>query len=169
MPIRPFLTIIRRWPVAILVLALAAALLVALRITERGEAWLDRTYWLVGIAAFGGFFGATATVMILALRDWRLVRRFPRLATCALFTGCFMLAMQMAYVVVSLWLIGEFEPHPDHPIRGIISAFMQVGAVFLISSPAYLLPWPLPALAVLASLLLPAARRETVEPADDDV
>jgi len=130
----------------------------ALRILQRGEIWLDRTYWLVAIAALGGFGGA----LMLAGTIHRpfLLRRgkFTGAALAAFIFACaFMSVMMLGYAGEYLLFSGQFEPNPERPVRGAIFGFVQTCILFLISAPTYLLPWPLPVLSALAALLF--ARR----------
>ncbi|MCA0399684.1 MAG: hypothetical protein LCH38_02580 [Proteobacteria bacterium] len=149
---------------ASLLLALIAAGLTALQITLKGEIWFARTYLIVALAAFGGFVGAVAS--LLAFRLLRVfTRRFSgRPSAGFLFAGFFMLAMGGAYVLFVLFIAGEFEPHDGYTLRALAGAFLQVFGLFLISSPTYLLPLPLPGLVFAAARLLVPASDETVEP-----
>lgn len=155
--------------VLVLLFALLGSLVVALRIVQREEIWIDRTWWLVAIAAFGGFFGATGTRAILASRDWRLARYAPKLTSAALFACLFMGGMMLGYVIQYLVIADQFEPNPERLLRSAFFSTLQVAALFLISSPTYLLPWPLPALMAAAAWLLAPEPAKPVEPAGDGV
>ncbi len=165
----PAMSLLRKSAVSIPLLTTLAALMLSLRVVERGEIWNDRTYWLVGTAAFGGFAGALASRLLLRQRK----RRFPRLVASGVFTGFFMLGMMTAFVAQSLIFSGQFEPHPDRVIRATLFASLQIATLFLISCPAYLLPWPLPLLSAAAGLLLapatPVDSAKAVEPGGDGV
>lgn len=149
----------RRGPVLVPLFALLAGALLALRIVDRGEIWLDRTYWLVAHAAFGGLAGAAVTRIA---QGWMplFLRRHPRLVAAALFAGGFMAAMMAAYVIHYILLTGQIEARADRPFYAWFWISAEVGALFLISCPAYLLPWPLPALMLAAGWLLPRENRE---------
>jgi len=153
------------WARAGLGMALLAMAVFALRITERGEIWLDRTYWLVGLAGFGGLGGG-----LLALAVPRLVRlprqRFWRLIlTGMMFVAGFLAAMMLGYVLYTLGISGQFEPRPEYLFRAIIFASLQTCLLFIVSIPPYLLPWPLPLLIVCAGYLL-APRDPVAKPVE---
>ncbi len=143
------------WTIASLSAGMAA-IVVALRIEQLGELWLDRTYWLVAIAAFGAVFAVVGTAIALRLPPLRRATRKPGwLVLLGLtFVVVFMISMMAGFCLEFLLVSGQFEPNPDRPIRGTIFALGQTGVLFLISSPTYLLPWPLPALALFTSALL---------------
>lgn len=143
------------WSVTILSAAMAI-LLVALRIMQLGELWLDRTYWLLVIAALGAVCGIPGTM--IALR-FPLLRRATRsggwlMSLALVFVSVFMAGMMAGFCLEYLLVSGQFEPNPERPIRGTIFALGQTGVLFLISSPTYLLPWPLPALTLFVTALL---------------
>lgn len=143
-----------------------AAAVMALRIAQRGELWLDRTYWLVGLTAASGLAGAVALVL-LQRRLLPLRRPAMRLAAGALlFTTFLMLAMMAGFIIYTLGISGQFEAMPDRYYRAVAFATLQTGVLFLISIPPYLLPWPLPGLAAAAvALLMDWRRSKPVEPA----
>jgi hypothetical protein len=133
--------------------AMLATLVIALRIYERGELWLDRTYWLLGCATFAA---AIAAPVCLSMARWKHLSRsgvLGFLARAFVFSAVFVFGMMIAYAFYSQFLSGHFEPNPERPIRGSIFGTIQVMVLFLISCPAYLLPWPLPALAGVAAWL----------------
>lgn len=144
----------------ILLLGLIAAALVALRIVDRGEIWLDRTWWLVSHAAFAGLAGAAFTRLAQRWITWSPVRKHPRVFAALTFAVGFMTAMMVAYVIHYILITGQIEARADRPIYAWFWISAEVGALFLISSPAYLLPWPLPAMMLAAGWILPAAPRE---------
>jgi hypothetical protein len=150
----------RRSLVLILLFGVLAALTLSLRIFERGEIWLDRTYWLTGIAALGGLAGAAATRAIWRLLSWKIARRWPRLVSAILFATAFMVMMTLAYVVHYTAITGQFEPREGRPLWAWLWITGEVAALFLISCPTYLLPWPLPALMLAAGWLLPIENGE---------
>lgn len=161
----------RRTLVSIAFFGLLASLAVGLQIFARGEIWLDRTYWLVGLAAFGGLFGAAITRLAWHWIDWRITRAYPRLCTALLFAAAFVGAMMVAYVVQYILIGGQLEQREGRPWWAWFFIASEVSALFLISCPAYLLPLPLPALMVAAAWLLPTIEeknrvkaRKQVEP-----
>lgn len=143
------------WVIATLSTGLAAAL-VALRIMQLGELWLDRTYWLVALAAFGAFCGVVGTIIALRFSPMRKATRKPGwlLLLGFVFMAMFMAGMMAGFCLEYLLVSGQFEPNPERPIRGTLFAFAQTGVLFLISSPTYLLPWPLPLIALFTAALL---------------
>ena len=143
------------WATAILSAGMAAAF-VALRIMQLGELWLDRTYWLVTIAAFGAAVGVIGTMIALQLPPMRKATRKPGwlILLGVTFMAAFMAGMMAGFCLEFLLISGQFEPNPERPIRGTIVAVTQTGALFLISSPTYLLPWPLPLLALFTAALI---------------
>lgn len=143
------------WAIAALSAGMASAF-VALRIMQLGELWLDRTYWLTAIAAFGAICGVLGTAIALRFRPMRRATRSPGwLILIGLFLMiAFMIGMMTGFCLEFLLVSGQFEPNPERPIRGTIFAIGQTGVLFLISSPTYLLPWPLPALALFTTALL---------------
>ena len=146
--------------VVIPLLGLIAAALIALRIMERGEIWLDRTYWLVSHAALGGLAGAALVKLAQRWITWSFVRKNPRIIAAMLFAAGFMAAMMAAYVIHYILLTGQIEAREDRPFYAWFWISAEVGALFLISCPAYLLPWPLPVMMLAAGWLLPAESRE---------
>lgn len=150
----------RRSLVVIPLLGLIATALVALRIVDRGEIWLDRTYWLVGLAGVGGIAAAALARLALRWIAWSFVRKRPRLAAALLFAAGFMAVMMTAYVIHYILLTGQIEARADRPFYAWFWISAEIGALFLISSPAYLLPWPLPAMMLAAGWLLPLENRE---------
>ncbi|MCZ8377135.1 MAG: hypothetical protein O9342_17320 [Beijerinckiaceae bacterium] len=152
---------------AALVLPLLATAVFALRIVERGEIWLDRTYWLTGLAGLGGL-GGGLLVLLLAGPLGRIRRTARRIVTTGLvFCAGFMIAMLAGYLVYAIAISGQFEGRPDRYFRSVAFASMQTSLLFLVSVPPYLLPWPLPLLAGCAAWLLtgPAPAAKPVEPA----
>lgn len=141
-------------------LGLIAATLVALRIVDRGEIWLDRTWWLVSHAGFAGLAGAAFTRLAQRWITWSPVRKHPRVFAALTFAACFMAAMMAAYVIHYILITGQIEAREDRPFYAWFWISAEVGALFLISSPAYLLPWPLPAMMLAAGWLLPVTNRE---------
>jgi hypothetical protein len=85
--------------VVIPLFGLIATALIALRIMERGEIWLDRTYWLVSHAALGGLAGAALVKLAQRWITWSFVRKNPRIIAAMLFAAGFMAAMMAAYVI----------------------------------------------------------------------
>ena len=146
--------------VVIPLFGLIAAALIALRIMERGEIWLDRTYWLVSHAALGGLAGAAFVRLALRWITWSFVRKHPRAIAAMLFAAGFMAAMMAAYVIHYILLTGQIEAREDRPFYAWFWISAEVGALFLISCPAYLLPWPLPVMMLAAGWLVPAENRE---------
>jgi hypothetical protein len=156
-----------RWVRATLVLPLLAMALFALRIIERDELWLDRTYWLTGLAGFGGLGGGLLVLMLSGIGR-KARHRAPRLLLTGLvFATGFMAAMLAGYLVYGIGISGQFEAAPDRYYRSAAFASMQTSLLFLVSVPPYLLPWPLPLLAGCAAWLLtsPAPAAKPVEPA----
>lgn len=146
-----------------LVMALATAALVILRIMERAELWNARTAALVAIMALGAFAGGLSVRLFLA---GLAAPRGHRFLAPALFVPAFLSAASVAFVILTLVIDGHFEPHPDRYLRSVFWTSVQTAALFLYSCASYLLPWPLPALAALATFLLPT---KPVEPAAKDV
>ena len=144
----------RGLPSALLFGGMAAAIL-ALRIVQRGELWLDRTAWLVGLAALGGAAAAALTRLALRFLPWRALNARPRLLAALAFPAFFMATMLVAYVAHSLLIGNPLEPKDGRPLWAYIWIPAQISALFLISSPTYLLPWPLPVLTLVAAWLLP--------------
>lgn len=143
--------------------------IMALRLAERGEAWLDRAWWLVGLAGLGGLCGGLM-VLIGQPRLPRFRRTFWRLmAVGMLFAIGFMLAMMTGFVAYTLVFDGQFEAAPERYYRAFAFSAMQTAALFLISIPTYLLPWPLPLLTGTATYLLatPAPHRQPQPPKPD--
>lgn len=156
---------------ALLVLPVLATALFALRIVERGEIWLDRTYWLTGLAGLGGLGGGLLVLLLAGLLD-RIRRTAPRiLVTGLVFCAGFIAAMLAGYLVYVIAISGQFEGRPDRYLRSVAFASMQTSLLFLVSVPPYLLPWPLPLLAGCAAWLLagPAPAAKPVEPASPRV
>ena len=131
-----------------------AALALSLRIVERGEIWLDRTWWLTGFAALSGLVGAAATRLIQGMLKWQMLRSWPRTSAAVLFATVFMAAMTIAYLVHFLGITGQLEPRESRPIWAWFWIISEVSALFLISSPTYMLPWPLPLLMLAAAWFL---------------
>ncbi|MCZ8188037.1 MAG: hypothetical protein O9308_16810 [Beijerinckiaceae bacterium] len=156
-----------RWVRAAFVLPLLAMALFALRIVERGEIWLDRTYWLTGLAGLGGLGGG----LLVLLFSWvdRKARRpaLRLLLTGLVFAAGFITAMLAGYLVYGIGISGQFEASPERYFRAMAFTSMQTSLLFLVSVPPYLLPWPLPLLAGCAAWLLtgPAPAAKPVEPA----
>lgn len=152
-------------------LALAAGVLIGARIALNGEFWLDRTYHLVVIAMFGAFFGAFIAWIGLAILPFIPVRAFPRLSYFIAFGLCFMGAMGVAFVIQTRIFVRDFELNPDRPIMSLLWSSAETFGLFLISSPAYLLPWVLPVLCLIALELMPYgdAHLRAVEPSTPDV
>lgn len=155
----------RALPSTLLFGALAAAIL-ALRIVQRGELWLDRTAWLVGLAALGGAAAAALTRLALRLLPWRGLSARPRLLAALAFPAFFMATMLVAYVAHSLLIGNPLEPKDGRPIWAYVWIPAQISALFLISSPTYLLPWPLPVLSLAAAWLLPGPAATPLTPAN---
>lgn len=95
--------------VVIPLFGLIATALIALRIMERGEIWLDRTYWLVSHAALGGLAGAALVKLAQRWITWSFVRKNPRIIAAMLFAAGFMAAMMAAYVIHYILLTGQIE------------------------------------------------------------
>ncbi|MFN3481569.1 MAG: hypothetical protein ACK4YX_00955 [Rhabdaerophilum calidifontis] len=135
----------------LLLLPLAAGAAMALRILERGETWNDRTHALIAIAMIGGLGGALAALALeYPLRRTRLRRAIAALLG---FPAGFVPAMGLAFVAEILFISGHFEAVAEHGLRMMLFSAAQSFGLFLISAPAYLLPWPLPALTGLALAL----------------
>lgn len=158
-----------RWAASAFVgLPLFAMAVMALRLLERGEAWLDRAWWLVGLAGLGGFCGGLL-VWLGQSRLPRFRRTFWRLmAVGTLFAIGFMLGMMTGFVIYTLVLDGQFEAAPERYYRAFAFSAMQTAALFLISIPTYLLPWPLPLLTGTATYLLarPQTRLSEAKPVE---
>jgi hypothetical protein len=158
----------RRAASALVGLALLAMAVMALRLVERGEAWLDRAWWLVGLAGLGGFCGGLVVLIGQPLMPrfrrtvWRLV------AVGMLFTMGLMLAMMTGFIAYTLVIDGQFEAAPERYYRAFAFSAMQTAALFLISIPTYLLPWPLPLLTGTATYLLasPQSRLSPPKPVE---
>lgn len=138
--------------------AVLAAALIAAQIHWRGEIWHERTYWIVALAAFGGFFAVPLSVLGEAIIGWLFPVLRGRVLMGLVFATAFVFSMGLGYVLFQLVLSGEFEPHPDHPLRSIMVAFAQVFVVFLLIGPNYLFPLPLPLLIAAAAFLLAPPR-----------
>ena len=122
-------------------MAVAASLLMALRITQRDMLWLDRTYWLVGLAAIGAA-SAHLVIALMTARPWLYV---------AMFVPGYPVAMSWFFMLYN-WLISDvMEPNPNHPAWSLMFGSAQNMALFLYSCSPYLLPWPLPLLAFLGA------------------
>ena len=157
---------LQRWLQGALVLPVLAMAVLALRIAERDEIWLDRTYWLTGLAGLGGLGGGLLVLLLAGLLG-RIRRTFRRLlATGFIFCTGFMATMMAGYMVYAIGISGQFEGLADRYFVSLGFASFQTALLFLISIPPYLLPWPLPLLAVSAAFLL-AGRpfAKPVEPA----
>ncbi len=146
--------------VAIPAFGLLAGGMMALRIIERNEIWLDRTIWLVGLATLAGMLGALITrIAGRVLLRWPAtggwIKRYPRLSAAMLFAGAFMLAMTLAFVLHMVLIGGQIEAREGRPFWAYFLIVAEISALFLISCPTYLLPWPLPALMLAAGWLLP--------------
>lgn len=143
------------WAIAVLSAGMASAF-IALRIMQLGELWLDRTYWLVALAACGAACGIFGIRIVLLLPLMGRASRKPGwlVLTGLFFMIAFMAGMMAGFCLEFLLVSGQFEPNPERPIRGTIFALGQTGVLFLISSPTYLLPWPLPFLALFTTALL---------------
>lgn len=142
---------------AALLFGLAAGALMALRITLNGEIWLDRTFWLTGLAAFGGLCAAPLTLPIIART--RLTPAYRAILGALLFAALFLLAMGGGVVVEQLFIAGEFEPYPGRYFRSLFFASTLGFVLFLASSPTYLMPWVLPLLMLGAGAILPRMAR----------
>lgn len=138
-----------------LIMAAFSAVMMALRVHLYGEFWIDRTFWLLALAASGGLMGAGFTGSLYPM----LARRFSglklRFATAFIFCCFFMLGMGTLFVIYVRLIAGTAEIHPDFFWPSLIFGTAQVFAAFLISSPTYLLPWMLPLLALIAAFLIP--------------
>jgi hypothetical protein len=151
----------RKRAMAIPLLVIAGGILVALRIEQRGEIWLDRTCWIVAITSFGALVASLGISLIP--RGWLSRRkRIPALLMIGFgFTVLFMLGMTAGYILQFMLFSGQYDPNPERPLRGAIIGALQTMVLFLISSPAYLLPWPLPTLAALAAWVFTSAPTKT--------
>jgi hypothetical protein len=103
---------------------------------------------------------ASWRLLISRLPAWRATRSWPRLVSAILFTTLFMMAMIVANVAHFLVIADQIDMREDLPLRAWFWVANQVTALFLISCPAYLLPWPLPVLMLAAGWLLPPHGRE---------
>jgi len=139
--------------------AVLSAALMAMRIHFYAEFWIDRTYWLLALAAFGGFIGAGLVGLLYPALARRLTGLKLRSITAFSFCCFFMLGMGLLFVVYVRLIAGTAEIHPDFFWRSLISGTAQVFAAFLISSPTYLLPWMLPILALTAAFLIPQVEK----------
>lgn len=140
-----------------LLLALAAALVVALRLLERGEALSPRTLTLVAMLA-----GAAALAMLVVSAaldrflagDVRLrIALGGPLATLgmlALFFAAFAATRNASEFVLSLQEDG-WRTFVRHVVIGMT---LDAGGVFVVMGRGYLLPWPLPAILAAACLAM---------------
>jgi hypothetical protein len=137
-----------------LLLAGLCAGVLAARVVLHGETFNERTGMLIALGALsGGVAGAILTPLFRGrtsgLWRWR---------AAAAFIWVFMLAMTIFYVVeVEVFAYRHDPPAMMRPL-GILMGMAHTAGYFLAFSPAYLLPWQLPLLALLAAALLPGIK-----------
>lgn len=155
---------LRRQPAAALLLALASAAAMALRIAERSELWIDRTLILIAISALGGLIAGLTYRLPLLWTPLRRTRPRRRILPALSFAALYPAAVTVLLVVHSQVIEGRFEPRPGvsiyHQVMGVIEAL----AFLMASTTTYLLPWPLPGLMLLAAFLATPAAAEVERP-----
>lgn len=145
----------RRILLASLGFAALCAGFMLIRVLGYGELWLPRTFWLTGMSAVSGFSSA---VLTLAALQW-IASGWPRVSRSIAaglgFAGGYVLSFALLFVFHNRVIAGQYEPHPDHPIRSMIFSSLETGGLFLYSFPRYALPWMLPLLMLAAAIVLP--------------
>jgi hypothetical protein len=143
----------------------AAALALAARIIELDEAASDRARVVIALAFCGGFL---AMLPLAALRQW-LARRWPgwlALALGAVLMGAlFAPAMAASFALHNRLIEGHIDEDLITGLRLRSLLWSHIGAVglFTPTGQTYLLPWPLPLIALAAGLILARAPRRSTE------
>lgn len=140
-----------------LLLALAAAIVFALRLVERGEAFSPRTLTL--LAMLVGAAGLAMLVVSAVIDRFlaggvrlRIALGGPvaTLGMLALFFAAFATTRNASEFVLSLQEDG-WRTFVRHVVIGMT---LDAGGVFVVMGRGYLLPWPLPALLAAACLAM---------------
>jgi hypothetical protein len=135
---------------------LAAAVVLTARILQLDEAASDRTRTVIAIAFAGGFL---AMLPLATFRHW-LATRWPGWLVLILGTllmaGLFTLAMAGSFAIQNRLIEGHIEEELITGLRLRSLLWSHIGAVglFTPTGQTYLLPWPLPLIAVAAGLIL---------------
>ncbi len=145
-------------PGRVLAFAGGVGVILALRVFDRGEAFNDRTKTLVTLAVIGAALAGAVlfTLAGLVARRWR---PFSRLAVGGVLgAGGFAAAFYLAFGIYAKFIggpdesdigIDEWGPAELHIVGQMIDAVK----LYVVMAPRYLLPWPLPAVALLGGWL----------------
>lgn len=145
-------------PGRVLAFAAGVGAILALRVFDRGEAFNDRTKTLVTLAVIGAALAGAVlfTLARLVARRWR---SSSRLAVGGILgAGGFAAGFYLAFGIYAKFIggpdesdigIDEWGPAELHIVGQMIDAVK----LYVVMAPRYLLPWPLPAVALLAGWL----------------
>jgi hypothetical protein len=144
---------------------LVAALALTGRVLELDEAASDRTRAIILIAFAGAFL---AMLPLATIRYW-LAARWPGWLVLVLGTllmaGLFAIAMAGSFAIQNRLIEGHIEEDLITGFRLRSLMWSHIGAVglFTPTGRTYLLPWPLPLVALAAGLILARTPRLSTE------
>jgi hypothetical protein len=149
---------------AIALLTAVSAIVTVLRILQRGELWLDRTYWVVALSALATAVSGAASLVVLRLSNrWRLSGASSALLSALTFAAIFLLALGVTHILYSFLLTDRLADRHERPLLSHVIMTGEAFAFYLLSSIIYALPWPLPVLMSVAAWLLPQSITKPVE------
>lgn len=137
-----------------LLMGLLCAGILATKVALHGEAFNERTLLLIRLAGLAGAIAALALTPLCAGHT----RALSRWKTAVAFVCVFMAALAALYVIQYEFLSNQVDHVPVLNGLWVLIGMGYTGGYFLAFSPNYLLFWPLPAMGLLAALILPGWR-----------
>lgn len=134
-----------------LMMSLLCAGVLAAKVHLHGEPFNERTLLILRLGGLAGAIAALALTPLCAGHN----RFLSRWKTAVAFACVFMAAMTLLYVIKYEFLSDQVDHVPELIGYWFLAGLGSTAAYFLAFSPSYLLFWPLPAMMLLAALILP--------------